>query len=84
MSKSKIKPRPPKGMRDFLPADMLKREYVFNVVKEVFHLYGFEPLQTPVIELSETLLGKYGEESWTPGPRNLAEGTAGHTLEVGV
>jgi histidyl-tRNA synthetase len=50
-------------MRDFLPGDMLKREYVFNTVREVFHLYGFEPLQTPVLELTETLLGKYGEEA---------------------
>lgn len=63
MSKAKITPRPPKGMRDFLPADMLKRDYVFGIVREVFHLYGFEPLQTPVLELSETLLGKYGEEA---------------------
>jgi histidyl-tRNA synthetase len=60
---SKINPRPPKGMRDFLPAEMLKREYVFGVVEEVFHLYGFEPLQTPVIELNETLYGKYGEDA---------------------
>ncbi|MCB9453548.1 MAG: histidine--tRNA ligase [Anaerolineaceae bacterium] len=59
----KIEPRLPKGMRDFLPADMLKREYVFSVVKEVFHLYGFEPIQTPVLELSETLLGKYGQDA---------------------
>jgi histidyl-tRNA synthetase len=63
MSKAIISPRPPKGMRDFLPAEMIKREYVFGVVREVFHLYGFEPLQTPVIELSETLMGKYGEEA---------------------
>lgn len=59
----KIQPRLPKGMRDFLPGDMLKREYVFSIVREVFHLYGFEPLQTPVLELTETLMGKYGEEA---------------------
>ncbi|MBZ0281774.1 MAG: histidine--tRNA ligase [Anaerolineae bacterium] len=59
----KIVPRLPKGMRDFLPADMLKRDYVFGVVREVFHLYGFEPLQTPVLELKETLMGKYGEDA---------------------
>jgi histidyl-tRNA synthetase len=59
----KIQPRLPKGMRDFLPGDMLKREHVFNLVREVFHLYGFEPLQTPVLELTETLMGKYGEEA---------------------
>lgn len=63
MSKATVTPRPPKGMRDFLPADMIKREYVFGVVRDVFHLYGFEPLQTPVIELGETLMGKYGEEA---------------------
>lgn len=63
MSKSPITPRPPKGMRDFLPSEVIKREYVFDVVRDVFHLYGFEPLQTPVIELSETLMGKYGEEA---------------------
>ncbi len=42
---------------------MIKREYVFGVVREVFHLYGFEPLQTPVLELRETLMGKYGEDA---------------------
>ncbi len=60
---SQMKPRTPKGFRDFLPADMLKREYVFGVVREVFHLYGFEPLQTPTLELRETLFGKYGEDA---------------------
>lgn len=60
---SKVNARTPKGFRDFLPADMLKRDYVMNTVREVFHLYGFEPLQTPVIELKETLYGKYGEDA---------------------
>jgi histidyl-tRNA synthetase len=63
MSNARITPRVPKGMRDFLPAEMLKREYVFGVVREVFHRYGFEPLQTPVLELHETLMGKYGEDA---------------------
>jgi histidyl-tRNA synthetase len=63
MVATKIEPRRPKGMRDFLPDEMLKREYVFNTVREVFHLYGFEPLQTPVLELHETLMGKYGEDA---------------------
>jgi histidyl-tRNA synthetase len=63
MSPVKIEPRLPKGMRDFLPADMLKREYVFTLVRESFHLFGFEPLQTPVLELNETLMGKYGEDA---------------------
>ena len=60
---SKIEARTAKGMRDFLPADMLKREYVIGIVEEVFQLYGYEPLQTPILETSETLLGKYGEEA---------------------
>ncbi len=63
MAKPKIEPRLPKGMRDFLPGEMIKREYVFNIVREVFHLYGFEPLQTPVLELRDTLMGKYGEDA---------------------
>ncbi|TVR19863.1 MAG: histidine--tRNA ligase [Anaerolineaceae bacterium] len=60
---SKVNPRTPKGFRDFLPADMLKREYVMNTVRDVFQTFGFEPLQTPIIELQETLFGKYGEEA---------------------
>ena len=63
MPPPKIQPRLPKGMRDFLPAEMIKREYVFTIVREVFHLFGFEPLQTPVLELHETLMGKYGEDA---------------------
>jgi histidyl-tRNA synthetase len=63
MPEPKIKPRLPKGVRDFLPSEMIKREYVFGVVREVFHLYGFEPLQTPVLELTETLMGKLGEDA---------------------
>jgi histidyl-tRNA synthetase len=63
MAKPKIEPRLPKGMRDFLPSQMIKREYVFGIVREVFHLYGFEPLQTPALELTETLMGKYGEDA---------------------
>src|SRR5258706_6016506 len=50
-------------MRDFLPADMLRRQYVMDTVAEVFELYGYEPLQTPVMELHETLMGKYGEDA---------------------
>lgn len=60
---TKITPRPPKGFRDFLPADMLKRNYVFGIITDTFHRFGFEPLQTPIVELSETLYGKYGEEA---------------------
>ena len=49
-------------MRDFLPADVRRREYVISVIKEVYERYGFEPLETPAVENIETLLGKYGEE----------------------
>ena len=56
------KTQPARGMRDFLPADVRKREYVINVVKEVYESYGFEPLETPAVENIETLMGKYGEE----------------------
>lgn len=49
-------------MRDFLPADVRKREYVIGVIKQVYESYGFEPLETPAVENLETLTGKYGEE----------------------
>ena len=49
-------------MRDFLPADLRRREYVIRVIKDVYERYGFEPLETPAVENIETLLGKYGEE----------------------
>ena len=58
-----VKPSLPKGMRDFLPSDMLKREYVFGMVRSIFERYGFEPLQTPTLERRETLFGKYGEDA---------------------
>jgi histidyl-tRNA synthetase len=54
--------QPARGMRDFLPDDVRKREYVIGVVKEVYERYGFEPLETPAAENIETLMGKYGEE----------------------
>jgi histidyl-tRNA synthetase len=56
------KTQPARGMRDFLPADVRKREYVIGVIKEVYERYGFEPLETPAVENIETLMGKYGEE----------------------
>jgi len=58
-----MKPRLPKGFRDFLPSDMIKRDYVISIVKRVFERYGFEQLQTPVLELRDTLYGKYGEDA---------------------
>ncbi len=54
--------QPARGMRDFLPEDVRKREYVIGVIKDVYERYGFEPLETPAAENIETLMGKYGEE----------------------
>ena len=56
------KTNPARGMRDFLPTDVRKREYVIGVIKQVYESYGFEPLETPAVENIETLMGKYGEE----------------------
>ncbi|HLY27380.1 MAG TPA: ATP phosphoribosyltransferase regulatory subunit, partial [Aggregatilineales bacterium] len=58
-----IKPQLPKGMRDFLPADMIRRQFVMDTIAGVFQLYGYEPFQTPVMELKEMLTGKYGDEA---------------------
>ena len=58
-----IKPRVPRGMRDILPEQMLRRHYVINTVQAVFEEFGFEPLQTPALELSEVLMGKYGPDA---------------------
>jgi len=58
-----IAPRTPKGFRDFLPETMLRRNYVLDSIKEVFHRFGFEPIDTPILELHETLFGKYGEDA---------------------
>jgi histidyl-tRNA synthetase len=56
------KTQPARGMRDYLPADLRRREYVVRRIKETYERYGFEPLETPAVENIETLLGKYGEE----------------------
>jgi histidyl-tRNA synthetase len=56
------KPSIPKGTRDFSPAEMVKRNYIFDTIKEVFRLYGFQPIETPAMENLSTLMGKYGEE----------------------
>ncbi len=56
------KTQPARGMRDFLPSDVRKRNYVIGIIKEVYESYGFEPLETPAVENLETLTGKYGEE----------------------
>jgi histidyl-tRNA synthetase len=56
------KPSIPKGTRDFTPAEMVKREYIFNTIRQVFKKYGYSPIETPALENLSTLLGKYGEE----------------------
>jgi histidyl-tRNA synthetase len=56
------KTNPARGMRDFLPADVRKRDYVIGIIKQVYESYGYEPLETPAVENIETLMGKYGEE----------------------
>ena len=56
------KPSIPKGTRDFLPADVARRNYIFNTIKGVFERFGFAPIETPSFEHSQTLMGKYGEE----------------------
>ncbi len=58
-----IKPRVPRGMRDILPEQMIRRHYVIDVIRGVFEEFGFEPLQTPALELSEVLTGKYGPDA---------------------
>lgn len=60
---AKLQARTPKGMRDFLPADMRKRDYIFGVLRGVFESFGFEPISTPVLEMQSTLTGSYGEEA---------------------
>ncbi len=56
------KPSIPKGTRDFLPKEVARRSYIFDTIRNVFKKYGFSPIETPSFELSQTLLGKYGEE----------------------
>src|SRR4030042_2451043 len=56
------KAQAPRGMRDFLPDEVRRRQYVIGVIADVYERYGYEPLETPAVENLETLLGKYGEE----------------------
>ena len=58
----KMKPSIPKGTRDFGPMEMAKRNYIFNTIREVYALYGFQQIETPAMETLQTLMGKYGEE----------------------
>jgi histidyl-tRNA synthetase len=55
-------PTIPKGTRDFSPVEMAKRNYIFNTIREVFHLFGFQQIETPAMENLSTLMGKYGDE----------------------
>ena len=57
------KPCIPKGTRDFSPVEMAKRNYIFNTIREVFHLYGFQQIETPSMETLSTLMGKYGKKA---------------------
>lgn len=57
-----MKPSIPKGTRDFSPAEVAKRNYIFNTIRKHFERFGFQPIETPTFENSETLMGKYGEE----------------------
>jgi len=56
------KPSIPKGTRDFSPSEMVKRNFIFDTIRDVFNLYGYLPIETPAMENLTTLLGKYGEE----------------------
>ena len=56
------KPSIPKGTRDFSPIEMAKRNYIFNTIRDVYHLYGFQQIETPSMETLSTLMGKYGDE----------------------
>ena len=56
------KPTIPKGTRDFSPSEMMRREYIFNSIRQVFRLFGYQPIETPAMENLSTLLGKYGDE----------------------
>ena len=57
-----MKPTLPKGTRDFLPNEVRKRRYIFDIIRSVFESYGYDPIETPVMESLSTLTGKYGEE----------------------
>ena len=59
---SKAKPSLPQGTRDFDPATVRKRRHIFDTIRTVFELYGYQPLETPAMEQLETLMGKYGDE----------------------
>ena len=57
-----MKPSIPKGTRDFSPTEMVRRNFIFKTIREVFEKYGYQPIETPAMENIETLTGKYGDE----------------------
>ncbi len=57
-----MKPSIPKGTRDFLPSEVRQRQYIFDTIRDIFELYAYQPIETPVMENLQTLTGKYGEE----------------------
>ena len=73
---------PARGMRDFLPDDVRRREFVIGVIADVYQRYGFEPLETPAVENIETLMGKYGEEGDRLIFRILKRGEEGKSGEA--
>jgi histidyl-tRNA synthetase len=73
---------PARGMRDFLPEDVRRRQYVIGVIADVYERYGFEPLETPAVENIETLMGKYGEEGDRLIFRILKRGEEGKSGEA--
>jgi len=80
---SKIQPGLPKGMRDFLPEQMLKRQFVMNTIRGIFEKYGYEPLETPSIEKLKILSGKYGDEGEQLMFKVLRRGTGLEELRRG-
>jgi histidyl-tRNA synthetase len=77
-----VRTEPARGMRDFLPEDVRRREHVIGVVARVYERYGFEPIETPAVENIETLLGKYGEEGNQLIFKILKRGEHEHTGEA--
>ena len=63
MASNKIKPQTLRGFRDFLPDQMIAREYLIDTARRVYRSYGFSPIDTPALEYAEILLGKGGDES---------------------
>src|SRR4029077_14056703 len=82
-----MKPSLPQGTRDFAAETLRRRRFILDTIKDVFELYGFEPLETPAMENLETLMGKYGEEgdklifkvlnSGISNPKNIEKAKAG-------